>query len=58
MRGKEIGVGVYYPKPLHSFDHIAKLGFAIGDFPEAEKQPVRLSLYLFIREFPPMTPSI
>jgi dTDP-4-amino-4,6-dideoxygalactose transaminase len=37
MRTKEIGVGVYYPKPLPSFEHIAKLGYSIGDFPEAEK---------------------
>lgn len=37
MRAREIGVGVYYPKPLHGYKHIAELGYAIGDFPEAEK---------------------
>lgn len=36
LRAKEIGAGVYYPKPLHSFEHIAKLGYALGDFPAAE----------------------
>lgn len=37
MREKEVGVGVYYPKPLHAFEHIAKLGYKLGDFPVAEK---------------------
>lgn len=33
----EIGSGVYYPKALHLYPHIAKLGFSDGDFPVAEK---------------------
>lgn len=37
LREKEIGAGIYYPKPLHSFAHIAKFGYNAGDFPEAEK---------------------
>ncbi len=36
---KENGImaGAYYPKALHEYSHIAKLGFKTGDFPEAEK---------------------
>jgi perosamine synthetase len=37
MQSKEVGAGVYYPRALHSYSHIAKLGFNIGDFPESEK---------------------
>lgn len=37
LQEKEVGAGVYYPRPLHSYPHIAELGFKIGDFPEAEK---------------------
>ncbi len=37
LHNKEIGAGVYYPKPLHAYPHIAKLGYKIGDFPESEK---------------------
>lgn len=33
---REIGNGVYYPKPLHAYRHIANFGYSIGDFPEAE----------------------
>lgn len=36
LHEKEIGAGVYYPKPLHVYPHIAKLGYKIGDFPVAE----------------------
>lgn len=28
---------IYYPKPLHFYPHIKKLGYKIGDFPIAEK---------------------
>jgi perosamine synthetase len=34
---KEIVAGAYYPRALHSYPHIAKLGYKMGDFPEAEK---------------------
>lgn len=37
VQEKGVGAGVYYPKPLHSYPHIEKLGFKLGDFPEAEK---------------------
>ncbi len=37
LRENEIGAGIYYPKPLHSFAHIAAFGYKIGDFPEAER---------------------
>ncbi|HUD07742.1 MAG TPA: DegT/DnrJ/EryC1/StrS family aminotransferase [Candidatus Saccharimonadales bacterium] len=33
----EIGSGVYYPKPLHAYPHISKLGYELGDFPNAEQ---------------------
>jgi len=32
-----IQTAIYYPKPLHLFDHISKLGYKKGDFPIAEK---------------------
>jgi perosamine synthetase len=36
---KERGIiaGVYYPKPLTAFAHIAKLGYKAGDFPVTEQ---------------------
>jgi dTDP-4-amino-4,6-dideoxygalactose transaminase len=37
LQDKEIGAGVYYPKALHEYPHIAKLGYKLGDFPESEK---------------------
>lgn len=37
LREKQIGAGIYYPKPLHTAKHIAKLGYSIGDFPVSEQ---------------------
>ena len=37
IRSNGIGAGVYYPKPLHIYPHISKLGYKIGDFPNAEQ---------------------
>lgn len=38
MRNKEVGVGVYYPLPLHLVEHIATSGgYRAGDFPHAER---------------------
>lgn len=37
LHDKGIGAGVYYPRALHTYPHIAKLGFKVGDFPVAEK---------------------
>lgn len=37
LRDKGVGTGVYYPKPLHSYPHIATLGYNVGDFPVAER---------------------
>lgn len=37
VQEKGVGAGVYYPKPLHSYPHIEKLGYKMGDFPEAER---------------------
>lgn len=37
LRRREVGSGVYYPKPLHAYPHIAELGYKIGDFPHAER---------------------
>lgn len=37
LKTKGIICGIYYPKPLHSYKHIQKLGYKIGDFPVAEK---------------------
>lgn len=37
LRDQGVGAGVYYPKPLHYFDHIAKYGYRKGSFPIAEK---------------------
>lgn len=34
---REVGAGAYYPRALHSYPHIAKQGYKMGDFPEAEK---------------------
>lgn len=37
LRAKGVGAGVYYPRALHTYPHIAKLGFSKGDFPIAEQ---------------------
>lgn len=37
LKSKEIGCGVYYPKPLHLHPHFMRLGFKPGDFPVAER---------------------
>jgi dTDP-4-amino-4,6-dideoxygalactose transaminase len=37
LREREIGAGVYYPKPLHTIPHISKYGYKPGDFPVAEQ---------------------
>ena len=42
LRAREIGAGVYYPKPLHYYPHIAQLGYEKGDFPIAEDVAARV----------------
>jgi perosamine synthetase len=37
LKAGGIGSGIYYPKPLHAYAHIAKGGYKLGDFPEAER---------------------
>lgn len=37
LKERGVGSGVYYPKPLHFYPHIAALGYKKGDFPVAEK---------------------
>ena len=32
-----VGCSIYYPKPLHLFNHLKKFGYKLGDFPVAEK---------------------
>ncbi|HMR72417.1 MAG TPA: DegT/DnrJ/EryC1/StrS family aminotransferase, partial [Candidatus Saccharibacteria bacterium] len=42
LRDKGVGAGVYYPKPLHSYPHIAALGYSLGDYPVAERIAARV----------------
>lgn len=37
LRSQDVGCGIYYPKGLHTYPHIAKLGYNQGDFPIAEQ---------------------
>lgn len=37
LKENEIGCSIFYPKPLHLFDHYRKLGYEEGDFPVAER---------------------
>jgi len=37
LREKEIVAGIYYPRCLHTFPHIAAFGYKEGDFPVAEQ---------------------
>ena len=37
LKEKEIGTGIYYPKPLHLHPFFTKLGYKQGDFPVSEK---------------------
>lgn len=37
LKENGVGAGVYYPRALHTYPHIAKLGFNVGDFPVAEQ---------------------
>jgi perosamine synthetase len=36
LKARDVGAGVYYPRALHTYPHVAKLGFKTGDFPQAE----------------------
>lgn len=36
LKAKGIMAGIYYPKPLHFYKHVADLGYKPGDFPVSE----------------------
>lgn len=36
LRERNVGAGIYYPRCLHTFPHIAAFGYKTGDFPVAE----------------------
>lgn len=42
LNKRGVGTGIYYPKPLHSYPHIQKLGYKLGDFPIAELLAARV----------------
>lgn len=42
LREREVGAGIYYPKPLHAYPHISEFGYKTGDFPVAEKVASRV----------------
>ncbi len=37
LKQRGITAAIYYPKPLHHYPHIAKMGYKEGDFPIAEQ---------------------
>ena len=37
LHKKGIGTGVYYPKPMHLFEHLSQHRYKKGDFPTAER---------------------
>lgn len=37
LKNNGVGCSVYYPKPLHLFNHLGKLGYKKGDFPVSER---------------------
>lgn len=37
LQERGVGAGAYYHKPLHAYSHVAKLGYKLGDFPQAEQ---------------------
>ncbi|MFH1547375.1 MAG: DegT/DnrJ/EryC1/StrS family aminotransferase [bacterium] len=51
LKEKEIGAGIYYPKPLHMHTHFMKMGYKEGDFPVSEmlsKQALSLPVNPFV----------
>jgi len=50
---RNIFCGIYYPRPLHLFPHLRKLGFKKGDFPVAERmvgEVVSLPVHPFLTQ--------
>lgn len=37
MLGDDVGCAIYYPEPIHMFNHLKHYGYGSGDFPNAEK---------------------